>query len=187
MCHIFIIVATYSPSGHLSGMSVAVDVMLSCKHNLFLERCTPYHRSQARGHWQANWVGVVRVWLCVGDLKELDTDQQPPVDQVGILDLWRWRHCVSLKCQKPLTQWHSVTSQMTWILKENILFLHLNAPVCDCTLPWIWQFVWTLLFTQWTILSALVWNIAVPIVWVGLQLVNLLKPSGNFTYRQVWH
>jgi len=28
---------------------------------------------------------------------------------LGLLDPWNWRHCICLKCQKPLA-WHSVTS-----------------------------------------------------------------------------
>ena len=28
---------------------------------------------------------------------------------------WSWRHCIPLKCQKPPTQQHGITSQMTWI------------------------------------------------------------------------
>ena len=30
---------------------------------------------------------------------------------------WRWRHCIPLKCQKPPTQQHSITSQSSWIFR----------------------------------------------------------------------
>lgn len=39
---------------------------------------------------------------------------------------------IPLKCQEPLTQWHNVTSQKTWILSytaartSNLLFQHVN-------------------------------------------------------------
>jgi len=32
---------------------------------------------------------------------------------------WQWRHYIPLKHQEALTQWHSITSQKTWILNST--------------------------------------------------------------------
>jgi hypothetical protein len=65
-------------------------------------------------------------------LQELDIDWQPPVDQEGILCPWRWRHCVSSKCQKLVTHWQCHSPDYLNPQGKYLL------PVFKCTCLWLY-------------------------------------------------
>jgi hypothetical protein len=39
---------------------------------------------------------------------------------LGLLDPWRWRHCVPLKHKEPLIYQHSITFQKTWLFRNTL-------------------------------------------------------------------